>query len=229
MTEIKQSVELLWRNDVPPGQVVLGLGFYGRSFELSDSSCAEAGCPFSGAAAPGACTDSAGTLAYFEIQDIIARESPQIHHDEEAAVNYFKFDDNQWVSWDDATTFKQKVDWANSVGLGGLMIWSVDQDDNDFSALTGLLGKSPGAFGDLKRDQVVSDAEHWASMNGQKCIMTDCATVPQCPKDYELAPFPGAKAFPDNCPKNQDRVICCPVSETNDHGFAAPLGRRDFI
>ena len=28
------------------------------------------------------------------------------------------------VSYDDKVTFGQKVDWANSVGLGGLMIWA---------------------------------------------------------------------------------------------------------
>lgn len=120
LTEIKQSVELLWRNDVPPEKVVLGLGFYGRSFELTDPSCQSPGCPFSGAAAPGTCTNSAGTLAYFEIQDIIADQKPKIVHDQEAAVNYLTFSNNQWVSWDDKITFKQKTDWANSVGLGGV-------------------------------------------------------------------------------------------------------------
>lgn len=31
LTEIEQSLELLWRNHIEPQKVVLGLGFYGRS------------------------------------------------------------------------------------------------------------------------------------------------------------------------------------------------------
>ena len=37
-------------------------------------------------------------------------------HDEEGAVKYMKYDDDQWVSYDDKVTFKQKIDWANKVG-----------------------------------------------------------------------------------------------------------------
>lgn len=31
LTEIQQGLELLWRNNINPGRVVFGLGFYGRS------------------------------------------------------------------------------------------------------------------------------------------------------------------------------------------------------
>ena len=31
LTEIDLALDLLWRNDIDPDQVVLGLGFYGRS------------------------------------------------------------------------------------------------------------------------------------------------------------------------------------------------------
>lgn len=39
---------------------------------------------------------------------------------------YFTFDNNQWVSFDNEVTFQQKVNWADSVGLGGAMIWASD-------------------------------------------------------------------------------------------------------
>lgn len=72
-----------------------------------------------------------------EIQDIIADQKPEIIHDKEAAVNYFTYthkdakkkrstdgkafdkrDDvkDQWVSFDNKETMKQKVDWANDLG-----------------------------------------------------------------------------------------------------------------
>ena len=31
LTEIDLALQLLWRNDIDPGKVTLGLGFYGRS------------------------------------------------------------------------------------------------------------------------------------------------------------------------------------------------------
>ena len=65
LTEIKLAADLLWRNDVPPGKVVLGTGFYGRSFTLEDPDCSTPGCQFSGAAHKGDCTDEAGILGFF--------------------------------------------------------------------------------------------------------------------------------------------------------------------
>jgi chitinase len=47
---------------------------------------------------------------------VTKRATIEPKHDEEGAVKYFKYDDNQWVSYDDKTTFKQKVDWANELG-----------------------------------------------------------------------------------------------------------------
>ena len=54
----------------PSNKLALGLAFYGRSYTLSDPSCATIGCEFSGPANPGPCTAAAGSLAYFEIVNI---------------------------------------------------------------------------------------------------------------------------------------------------------------
>lgn len=208
LTEIKQSVDLLWRNDVPPGKVVLGLGFYGRSFQLSDTSCSTPGCGFKTAAAAGACTANPGTLAYFEIMDVISSQKPNVIHDNDAGVNYFVYGDSkdQWVSYDDAKTFQQKVDFANSVGLGGVMIWSVDQDDNDFSALSGLVGKSLPSFANQLKRSVVTDTGNWASQNGQKCMMSECMEESNNPNGFALAPNGGP--FPDNCGRGKSKWVC---------------------
>ncbi len=68
LTEITQTMDLLWRNSISPGKVVMGMGFYGRSFTLADPNCKHAGCPFSAGGKPGPCTASAGTLSYAEIK-----------------------------------------------------------------------------------------------------------------------------------------------------------------
>ncbi|KXT13896.1 hypothetical protein AC579_2627 [Pseudocercospora musae] len=113
LTEIKLATDLLWRNNVPPEKVVLGVGFYGRSFRLGKTSCSKPGCEFSSnpAADPGVCTESSGTLAYFEIMDIIEKQKPKIVYEEESAVNYIVYGDkkNQWVSYDDKLDAPQQA------------------------------------------------------------------------------------------------------------------------
>lgn len=110
LTEIELAVDLLWRVNVPPSKVVLGAGFYGRSFHLKDQSCTSPGCPFAGAGEPGSCTKTAGILGYFEIMDVLNSKNVTPVHDTTAAVKYMVWDEVNWVSYDDATTFQQKVE-----------------------------------------------------------------------------------------------------------------------
>lgn len=107
--------------------MALGFGFYGRSFTLSDSGCTKPGCAFKGASNPGPCSDAGGILAYYEIMSVLAAHTDiKPTYDKDSAVKYFTFARDQWVSYDDSVTFKQKVDWANSIGFGGALIWASD-------------------------------------------------------------------------------------------------------
>lgn len=127
LTEIKLATELLWRVGISPSKVSMGFGFYGRSFQLSSSSCSTPGCSFSGGAAPGPCSATSGILTYYEIKALLAQNTGLIPtFDTVAAVKYVTFNGNQWVSYDDADTFKLKVAWANGVGIGGSLIWASD-------------------------------------------------------------------------------------------------------
>ncbi|KAH8706988.1 hypothetical protein GQ44DRAFT_831181 [Phaeosphaeriaceae sp. PMI808] len=83
-----------------------------------------------------------GVLMHYEIKAIL-NQAPNLKPiwDKEAAVKYLVFDNNQWVPYDDKDTFGQKIDWANSVGFGGALIWASDTDDDKFSAMSGFLGK----------------------------------------------------------------------------------------
>jgi chitinase len=100
----------------------MGLGFYGRSFTLTDPSCTAAGCGFSAGGDPGECTASAGTLSFAEIQRIVADDAT-VTLDKDAGVQIVVFDNDQWVSYDDSETFKIKLDYANGLCLGGTMVW----------------------------------------------------------------------------------------------------------
>ncbi|EAU32456.1 predicted protein [Aspergillus terreus NIH2624] len=184
LTEIKTALELFWRVDINPSKLVLGFGFYGRSFTLSDPECSKPGCPFKGASDPGPCSNTGGMLGYYEIMSILdgasgkkrAKITPT--HDKDAAVNYFIFDDDQWVSYDDKTTFKQKVDWADTIGMGGAMIWASDLDDDKYSAHAGLTGKKIISTADLQTiNKAISNPESviddLSAFDGQKCFKYD--------------------------------------------------------
>ncbi|EPS30936.1 putative chitinase [Penicillium oxalicum 114-2] len=87
LTEINQTMDLLWRNTVDPSKVVMGMGFYGRSFTLSDPSCKSAGCPFSRGGNPGPCLSSAGTLMYSEVQVIATQPATVVEYNTKALVD----------------------------------------------------------------------------------------------------------------------------------------------
>ncbi|KAF7176125.1 hypothetical protein CNMCM7691_001601 [Aspergillus felis] len=117
-------------------KVLLGLGFYGRSFTLADSSCNTPGCKFytenksTGGAVAGECTGTSGILSDYEISRIINDYSVNVMYDETAGVNWMTWSGNQWrisrVSFDNGRTLKQKADFANSKCLGGLFGWALD-------------------------------------------------------------------------------------------------------
>jgi len=129
LTEIDEALKLLWRNNINPNRVNLGIGFYGRSFTMKDPNCMAAGCEFTAGADGGACTGTPGVLSAKEIMDVIKNKGAKMTLDPVAGVQIVTWGGNQWVSWDDTVTLKMKADFANSHCMGGILIWAVDLDD----------------------------------------------------------------------------------------------------
>ncbi|KAH7303662.1 glycoside hydrolase superfamily [Stachybotrys elegans] len=212
LTEIQIATELLWRVGVPPNRVSLGFGFYGRSFTLSDPSCSEPGrCRFSDGGAPGSCTGTSGYLAYYEIQDIISKNPGiVIHHDQEAAIKYMTWDENQWISFDDAETLKQKVDWANNIGFSGSLIWASDLDDNSMSAHKALTGKDIKSNGALaQQSSALFNTQILNREYGTHCqIAAGCLDIssglPVCPSGAVMVGYDRG-----DCRGNEALPICC--------------------
>ena len=126
LTEISDGLSLLWRAGVSPSKVMLGLGWYGRSFTLADPSCTtpNGACQFTTGGTAGQCTKSSGTLSNAEIKRILATGKGTESYDATAGVRWLTFDSNQWVSFDDGVTMQQKISFANSLCLGGTLIVS---------------------------------------------------------------------------------------------------------
>ncbi|KAK8036498.1 hypothetical protein PG991_001635 [Apiospora marii] len=143
LTEIQHALDLLWRNNVPANKVNLGLGFYGRSYTLEDPSCSLPGCPFTSGGRAGACTGESGILSFQEISELVDKNIKPVR-DDKAAAMYVAFDQDQWVSYDNVQTIKEKVDFANKNGLLGLFIWALDLDNDNYDALAAVLDSRGG-------------------------------------------------------------------------------------
>ncbi|OJJ69171.1 hypothetical protein ASPBRDRAFT_57699 [Aspergillus brasiliensis CBS 101740] len=143
LTEINSALELLWRNNINPERVNLGLGFYGRSFTLKDPKCKKPGCEFTGGARAGECTGTPGVLATYEVNKIIQKGGTDMTLDKDAAVTIVTWDKDQWVSIDNQETLRMKMDYANKRCLGGTMVWAIDLDDGTMiDALGASMGKN---------------------------------------------------------------------------------------
>ncbi|KAF4226516.1 hypothetical protein CNMCM6805_004439 [Aspergillus fumigatiaffinis] len=213
LTEIDAALDLFWRNSINPSKINLGLAdrkqFYGRTYTLSTPLCATAGCEWKDPGPKGKCTDTAGILSYKEIQDIISESALHPTYDEEAGVYYAMYGKGgaNWVSFDDAISFKAKIDLANKYGLGGVLIWAVDQDDQYYHALRGVTGKvepiptAYDGFGAFTLD------ECYITGCGKRCLAGDITMT----KLNEDASGRGCDGEDHNA-----RSFCCPARNAPD-------------
>ncbi|KAJ5720986.1 uncharacterized protein N7483_008920 [Penicillium malachiteum] len=64
LTEIEEGFDLLWRNNIDPANVVMGMAFYGRTFKMETDDCYQIGCEFDTTGSAGQCSQTAGILMY---------------------------------------------------------------------------------------------------------------------------------------------------------------------
>ncbi|KAF7354409.1 hypothetical protein MVEN_01129900 [Mycena venus] len=203
LTEIDEAFKLYMRAGVSPDQMVMGMGFYGRAFTLADPECPTPGCIWASGADAGPCSGQSGILMYNEIQSILKSndtdgEPPYPVLDEDAAVKYVVWNTNQWVSFDDADTFALKINYADNRCIGGTMIWSLDQDDDSYSALNGLY---PG----------LNSSANGGTEKNDKCFITDCNVI-SCGDGYIM--MGDTNENPLSPGQRCDRLICCPKNNS---------------
>ncbi|KAI4721608.1 glycoside hydrolase [Aureobasidium sp. EXF-10727] len=201
LTEISQGLDLLWRNNIKPSKVVLGLGFYGRSFTLKDPSCKTPGCAFSGGGNPGTCTQTSGILSNAEIQRIIKARNLTPILDSQAGIKYITWDSNQWVSYDDEQTFTLKKNFANGLCLGGTMVWALDLDDpSTQQSVTNLNLDGLRSIGDNVDLNPAFGSQKMRAIRKQNNVnlitfWTDCMKNPVCPPGFRTLTTGHGKIF----------------------------------
>ena len=126
-----------WLNEkhFPAYKMILGIPFYGRSFQLKSGSEGSMGSEVVGPGQPGVFTNENGVLSYFEICNLIMDHRWAKRSDSYSFKNYkymsepYAQHSNQWVGYDDKFQLMKKSQLIKSMSLGGAMIWSLDQDD----------------------------------------------------------------------------------------------------
>nr|XP_034314167.1 acidic mammalian chitinase isoform X1 [Crassostrea gigas] len=114
----------------PRNKLIIGLGTYGRSFTLVDTSNHGVGAPASGAGAPGTYTREKGFLSYYEICEM-RKNGGTTYRDPVAKVPYYVNPNTKlWVGYDDKESIYAKLtELIIKDGFGGAMTWALDLDD----------------------------------------------------------------------------------------------------
>ncbi|KAL6229317.1 hypothetical protein BDW75DRAFT_245845 [Aspergillus navahoensis] len=213
LTEIEMALDLFWQNHVSPSKIVLGLAFYGRTYEMETPLCFRPGCEWKSPGPKGKCTGAAGILSYREIQDIIKENDIDPYYDEEAGVYYIQYGDGgaNWVSFDDDISFQAKIDLANRYGLRGVLIWAIDQDNDLYGALQGVLGRSVTS--------VVEPSNSFGAFSLDQCYITGCDE--SCEEGDVMMTWVTADENGQTCQRKRKdfptrRSFCCPAVNAPD-------------
>lgn len=133
---IARSVEFYLSNGVPASKIVLGLPVFGHSYAGVNGLTTESNGPgkvFSSAGAPGPSTRAPGTLAYYEIADMMAQRQLLFGADAVTSTAYgYNITGGSWVSFDTPDTMALKVALAKNKQLGGVMFWTIDMDEYEW-------------------------------------------------------------------------------------------------
>ncbi|XP_034479172.1 acidic mammalian chitinase-like [Drosophila innubila] len=122
--EVEQSIDYWLRQGAPAQKLILGIGFYGHSYQMADSSQNRPGAPCTGAGNAGPFTQQSGFLGYHEI----CMNNWQTVFDDQAKSPY-AFQGDQWVGFDNVQSIELKMKLVDSRKLGGAMTWSIETDD----------------------------------------------------------------------------------------------------
>ncbi|RFU82010.1 chitin-binding, type 1 [Trichoderma arundinaceum] len=228
LTEIKDALDLLWRNNIPYDKVNMGLAFYGRGFTAADPKCLTPGCRYASGSKSRACSHEVGIVFNSEISDIMQSQNVQPVLYKDAAVKVLTYDTNQWVAFDDEETLGLKLNFAKSKCLGGVMVWAVSHDTENATysnALGKLAQRSTTSLINIGIDNGVPQYERvqnhpqckWSNC-GEECLLT---SRPQgCPAGWS----PIQRSDPDarngeimiddqGCEGQGSHYLCCPVEE----------------
>ncbi|KAG7170918.1 Chitinase-3-like protein 2-like [Homarus americanus] len=113
---------LYWMSKgMPKEKLVIGIPTFGRTWKLLNSKWHNVGAP---AVAEGM---HEGKITYLEAC-IFVKEGAVHYFDNESKVPY-AVRDQDWVSYEDTVSIRDKVQWILAAGVAGVMTWNLNSDD----------------------------------------------------------------------------------------------------
>lgn len=94
---------------------------------MTEAGCYTADCTYTGpmsGATPGECTDTAGYLSNYEIEQIIAGGGVQQYSSDDGDI--LVYNQTQWVSWMNPSTYWDRLAWVQGLNFGGTSDWAMD-------------------------------------------------------------------------------------------------------
>ncbi|XP_022252485.1 probable chitinase 10 [Limulus polyphemus] len=113
----------------PRHKLIVGVPTYGRSFTLLDPLDNRIEAPADGPGEKGPSTKEKGYLAYNEICQGILKDNWEVRRPYPELLGPYCYKDNQWVGFDDEMMVINKAGYIREQGLGGAMVWTLDNDD----------------------------------------------------------------------------------------------------
>lgn len=134
-TELQQQLNVnaslsYWLSEgIPADKVVVGIPFYGRSFQLVSADQHQPEDPHHGPGIGGPYTGESGNYGFNEICEyIVPNRRWQRDWSQIQAVPFFR-SEKQWIGYDDMESVAFKANYINEQNLGGAMVWSIETDD----------------------------------------------------------------------------------------------------
>ncbi|MCE2983885.1 MAG: glycosyl hydrolase family 18 protein [Parachlamydia sp.] len=130
---IAETLKNYLSQTIPSEKILLGLPLFGRTYAgvegLEDENKGP-GKPFTTAGPAGAATKEKGLLAYYEIADRITKKELIFGADSLTNTVFgAQLSTKTWVSFDNPDTIQQKTELAKKNRLGGVIFWTIDQDE----------------------------------------------------------------------------------------------------
>src|SRR5262249_31759848 len=125
---VQTSIASYLAAGVPPEKLVLGMPTYGHTFSGVETD--KPNSPHKGKGPGARCTAEAGSIAYFEVKELLKAGQLKRYWDNETLTPYaYDPKTKLWVTYDDQESFTKKLDVVEEKKLAGAMFWAIDLDD----------------------------------------------------------------------------------------------------
>lgn len=132
-TKFNQQLSQQWATDrwisggAPRDKLILGLTGVANTFTLANRTATGVGSPVAGPGRTGPYLGRGGHATYYRVCEMI-RNGAVHRFDEEQQMAYAYFED-QWFGYSNQQSMKEKVKFAYSRNIAGVMFWSMEMDD----------------------------------------------------------------------------------------------------